>query len=299
MKPATTYEEQIEILKNRGLIIEDEQKALMILKNFNYYSFTGYLYQFKDSNENYQKDISFNKIYKIYLFDRKFRNILIQAIEIIEMSLKTKLSYICSHKIGPNGYTDIKNFKKQKEFEKFIKKFNDLKNKNKKLYFVHHHETKYNGDMPIWVATNLFTMGMIYNFYKNIYENNNKNLIINENNKMSIRKQLAKQYKTGAKQLKSWIENILYIRNMTAHYMRIYNVKLQKTPAKCYKNHRENYIVTNMIFDVIHIMKFLILDEKEWKNITTNIKALFDEYENYIDINLLGFPDDWEKILNK
>ncbi len=142
-------------------------------------------------------------------------------------------------------------------------------------------------------------MGMIYNFYKNIAENKNPNLKIKKNNKQSIKKQLAKKYNTSDDILESWIENILYVRNMLAHYTRIYNVKLQKTPAKCKINHKENYIVTNRIFDVVHIMKFLVLDIDEWNNTLINIDALFEQYDNYIDIKLLGFPKNWYEILKK
>lgn len=79
--------------------------------------------------------------------------------------------------------------------------------------------------------------------------------------------------------------------------MRIYNVKFQKTPVKCKKNHNDNYMVTNRIFDVVHIMKFLILDKKEWNHIITNIQALFEQYKEDINISLLGFPENWEDIL--
>nr|WP_317357617.1 Abi family protein [uncultured Tyzzerella sp.] len=299
MKKPTTYDEQIQLLKNHGLIIEDEEKAKNILSNLNYYSFTGYLLQFKNKNGDYIENITFDKIYKIYLFDKKFRSILLQELETIEIALKTKLAYVSAHKIGEEGYKDKSNFKDKKEFDIFIGKFKNLKRKNKHLDYVQHHNENYNGNMPIWVAINLFTMGMIYNFYKNIAENTNPNLEIKGNNTQSIKKQLAKQYNTSDKILESWIENILYVRNMFAHYMRIYNVKLQKIPLKCKVNHNNNYIVTHRIFDVVHIMKFLVLDIEEWNNTLTNIEALFEQYQNYININLLGFPENWREILKK
>ena len=92
-------------------------------------------------------------------------------------------------------------------------------------------------------------------------------------------KQIAAEFNTGVRQLDSWIENINYIRNLIAHYMRLYNFVLQKTPAKCNYNHKP-YIVTYKIFDVIYVMKFLFFDSQEWNN-------------------CLGFPSDWEVILKK
>lgn len=295
LKEPKSYDEQIEILKNRGLIIKDEEKTKYILSNFNYYTFIGYLNQFKNDDGKYIENITFENAYKLYLFDRRFRNILLYAIEIIEISLKTKIAYISAHKIGGLGYLEKDNFKSKKEFDIFKRKFATMKSKNKKLPFLEHYNQNHNGKLPIWVAINIFSLGMIHNFYKNIAENKNSS----SNNKMSIRKQVAKEYDTGDIQLESWIENIRYIRNIVAHYMRIYNFKIQKTPAKCKKNHKNNYIVSNRVFDIIYIMKFLILDEKEWNNILTNMEALFEEYEGIIDIDLLGFPNNWYEVLKK
>jgi abortive infection bacteriophage resistance protein len=81
--------------------------------------------------------------------------------------------------------------------------------------------------------------------------------------------------------------------------MRIYNFNLQKTPMKC-ENHHKTYIPTHKIFDIVYIMMFLILDKNEWNNnIISNIKALFLQYEEYIDISCIGFPDNWEDLLRK
>lgn len=144
---------------------------------------------------------------------------------------------------------------------------------------------KYEGRMPIWVAVEIFTMGMIFNFYKNMPTTNQK--------------QIAREFHTGVQQLLSWIDNIKYVRNLVAHYMRIYNFNLQKIPMKC-TNHHKIYNPTHKIFDVVYIMMFLIQDKNEWNNnIISNIKALFLQYEEYIDIRCIGFPDNWEALLRK
>lgn len=293
MKNPTTYDQQVDILIERGLIIDDKSTAIRILSNLNYYTFTGYLYQFKDLDDNYLGNISFNHIYNLYLFDMKFRNLLQYILEIIESSLKTKIAYYSAHKLGTLGYLEKSNFKDKKEFNILIGKMNGLLRKNSKLNYVEHHNKKYNGDFPIWVSINIFTMGMIYNYYKNLSEPKTED-------SKTIRKIIAGEYNTGQNQLTSWLECIVYIRNMVAHYMRIYNVNLQKVPAKCDKNHGANYTQTKKVFDIVHIMKFLVLDENQWNNnILINISGLFEEYREFIDINLLGFPNNWETILKK
>ena len=290
-KKPLTYDEQLERLKESGIIIKDKNKAKEILSNINYYILTGYIYQYKNSDDKYTNGLTFDKMYRIYLFDKKFRNLLWCVIEIIEISLKTKIAYESAHKLGAFGYLEKSNFKNQEEFDILVKKLKKQLKMNNNLEFVKHHYEKYDGKFPIWVGINVFTMGMLYNYYKNIAEN-----IIEK----SIKKTVASEYNTGSMQLCSWIENILYIRNMLAHHMRIYNVRFQKVPAKCKKNHKENYSKTKRIFDTVHIMKFMILDKDIWNNnIIMNMSALFEEYSDIIDISLLGFPKEWEKILRK
>lgn len=81
--------------------------------------------------------------------------------------------------------------------------------------------------------------------------------------------------------------------------MRLYNFKLQKTPINCKLNHKLN-IITYRIFDIFHIMKFLVLDKEEWNNhIIVVLDALIEEYKEYIELDLIGFSKDWKEILMK
>lgn len=92
MKIAKSIEEQLEILKSRRIIITDEEKAKQILQDINYYTLTGYMFQFK-RNENYQEDISFDLIYNLYLFDNELKTLLLAQVLKIEEKIKTRIAY--------------------------------------------------------------------------------------------------------------------------------------------------------------------------------------------------------------
>lgn len=115
VKPATTYDQQIEILGKRGLIITDKIKAREILSRLNYYTFSGYLYDFKIDSCNYINNLTIEKVYNIFEFDRRFRSILMYAIETIEHTLKNKISYNFAHCFGPIDYLDESIFKDKEE----------------------------------------------------------------------------------------------------------------------------------------------------------------------------------------
>jgi|LSQX01.2.fsa_nt_gb abortive infection bacteriophage resistance protein len=143
IKPATTYHQQIELLESRGLIILDKDKALDILSRLNYYTFTGYLHDFKIDGVAYKEGLTFEKVYQIIEFDRRFRNILLYTIETIENTLKTKISYNFAHSFGPEGHLDVRNFKSKAQHDVFIKKLDYNTYNNRNLPFIKHHAKKY------------------------------------------------------------------------------------------------------------------------------------------------------------
>lgn len=283
-KEPKTYAEQIEILKSRGLVISDEKNALSTLSSINYYSISGYLHNFKDKDGTYSGNLSFEKVIKIMQCDRRMKSIIKYALDLIENNLKTKMAYILAHEIGSTGYLERKNYKDKDEYDILNKKFQNSVRNNKKLPFVVHHNEKYNGVFPIWVAVELFTMGMISNMYKNL--------------DTRLQKLISLEFRTGVNQLSSWIENITYIRNLSAHNMRIYGFALQKQPKKCKNNFDEKFRYTSKVFDEIYVMKFLYGNKNEWNHyIIPSIQQILLEYEEYIDLNEYGFDENWDSLL--
>ncbi|MBR8700429.1 hypothetical protein IX317_000395 [Fusobacterium sp. DD29] len=283
LKQPTTFEEQLNKLEKRNLIIEDREYALQILKRINYYYITGYLHNFKEKDsDNYINGITFNHIYKIIKFDMRLRSIFLYAMEMIERSLKTNISYYFSHNY-PNGNIsyffdrDFENKDKHSKFISYVKKNID---NNEDLPFIQHHKQNYQGYYPTWVAIEVFTLGNLENFYS----------LLNT----PTQKKIAKEYDCSKFQLANWIEAMRRFRNMLAHDTRLYNSKVIFTPAK----KKENNITTNKIFDYVLVMKYLVLDKEEWDNkIIIDIRDVFNEFASYIDIKCIGFPENWETIL--
>lgn len=103
IKEHSSYTEQITKLRSRGCIITDDAACEQILKHIGYYRLSAYLLPFKNEDGTYGKNLSFERVYHIYEFDRKLRNLLFSAIEVIEISLRARLAYFHSEKYGPLG----------------------------------------------------------------------------------------------------------------------------------------------------------------------------------------------------
>ena len=71
-----TINEQIEILKHRGLKIENEEYAQEVLLRENYFFISGYRHLFTtDNKDKFIEGATFEELYSLFLFDRSFRNI--------------------------------------------------------------------------------------------------------------------------------------------------------------------------------------------------------------------------------
>lgn len=286
LKKHASFDEQISLLKSRGLTISDENQVKYILSCINYYRFSGYLFGFRDKHTGmYPCNLTFSQVKRIYDFDRRLTKTLLFALEDIEETLKTRLSYTItsSYPEDPLIYLNAAIYRNRNSFINFQSRFYTAVEKNKGLPFVKHHIEQYGGDLPMWVAVELFTMGNLHAVYDNLIG--------------PLQKKIAKQYNTGPNQLRNWILNLMYTRNHLAHNMRIYDYDFARSPMQC-KKHPFPCEKTNRIFDQVFIMCVMYSDHEEWTNyIIPELNALFEEYSDVIQLQNIGFPENWKDIL--
>lgn len=284
LKDPKSFDEQIEILKARGLIIDNIDGAKFILSNINYYRFTAYLLPFKTNDDKYNIGTSFKKIYEIYMFDKELRILLMNILGTIEISFRTYIAYALAIAYGTYGYTQSKNFINKGYHIDFLLRLEKEKSNNANKLFIKHHNDKYDGKLPIWVATEIMPFGMLSKLYSN--------LIPDE--KSFIKKNLCKE---NPDLVDSWLQSLTHLRNQCAHYGRIYN---ELFPIVKVKNKDKKYeLDTRRIFIHILVMKYLIADEKIWTKFFICLQQLINEYKEYIDLKLMGFPENWIEILSK
>lgn len=109
--------------------------------------------------------------------------------------------------------------------------------------------------------------------------------------KNSDKKAIAQKFGVGY----TYLESISYVRNICAHYGRLYNAKLSKTP-KMYNQYREAGIGNNRIFGILLCMMQLLKSDKNWILFVDEIEMLIEKYEG-IDIKTMGFPENWKELL--
>ncbi len=282
-QPPMTIEEQVENLKDLGLIVIDEEYAKKILNDISYFRLIkAYSLNLKTKNGKYRENVTFEQLVDLYLFNANFRQIIFPEIEKIEINVRCRVSNYFAGKYGVLGYLDANNFESVKYHQEFLNDIQEEIRRNSKAPFVKNFRVNYeDGMLPIYALVEVFSFGTLSKFYKNM--------------KNSDKKAIAKLFGIGYTYLESWLESISYVRNICAHYGRLYNAKLSKTP-RLYKEYSEAGIGNNRIFGVLLCLKHILKNDDHWNLFLDKVEMLFDKYEN-VDITTMGFKENWKEIL--
>ena len=280
-----TIDEQIENLKSLHLVFEDEEEAKEILGRVSYYRLIkAYSSSLKNKKTGkYKKKVSFNDIVQMYEFDNKLRYLLFPEFEKIEITLRCRISNHFSVKYGSLGYLEADNFSGD---------YYDLKNRidsaiesaSKNSPSIKHFIEQYKGHhVPLYAAIEVFSFGTLALFYKTM--------------KTEDQKAIAKQYYKGNYiYLSSWFESISHVRNVAAHFGRIYQKNFARLP-KVFTPEDSDIEANNRLYRILCCMRYLLREYGEWPGVVDNIKDLMDEYNGIIKPTGLGMSDGWERKL--
>ena len=282
-QPPMTIDEQIENLKAIGLIVEDEEYAKEILNDISYFRLIkAYSLNLKPKNGNYEEQVTFEQIVELYLFNAKFRQLIFPEIEKIEINVRCRIANYFAEQYGVLGYLQADHFVNPDYHQTFLSDIEEEIRRNSKAPFVKNFRDNYEGgNLPIYALVEVFSFGTLSKFYKNM--------------KNPDKKAVAKTFGVGYSYLESWLESISYVRNICAHYGRLYNAKLSKTPI-LYKEYFAAGIGNNRIFGILLCMRTLLRNDSHWNIFVDEVELLFEKYE-HVDFKTMGFPKNWKKLL--
>jgi abortive infection bacteriophage resistance protein len=282
IKKPTTYKQQIALIEAKGFRVEDEKSSIQFLNQANYYRLSAYFLPFKKKDGTYFSSVNFSRIQRIYEFDSRIRTLVFQAIEQIELFTRTQFSYHLAHTYGALGYLNDSTYTTRHNSEMFHSKIQACIEENKRTPVVQHHMQKYNGQFPIWVIIEFFSMGMLSYLYADMQSVDKKKLAHDS-------------FQTSTACLESWLRCLTDLRNRCAHYSRLYYWSfpaIPKMPKDC------NYTADRRLFSQLLMLKYLYPDKQRWNShILVEIETLVTEYLPDISLKHIGFPSDWKNIL--
>ena len=289
LKVWCSFEEQADKLIGRGLEVGHKEQLVEYLKSHNYYYLTGYLYQyFDDSTKKYvdttNKDgkLTYFKIREIISFDSLLRSLINYQIDIIERDIKTKVAYYIGEKYGALGYLNDSQFTEQTGFKKFKKLLNKHIRQNRNQEFIKHHDSKYKGQLPIWVAVEIMPLGMILKLFS--YTD------------IKTKRKIVRSYSfNNLDKFESWFYCLVKFRNLVAHNNRLYRYNIKMTP----KRSQIYPTLTGKVFDYIVVLSELYPRDSKftWNEMFINVIQNIVAKQSFVDLIEYGFPENWNNII--
>lgn len=315
-KPHLSFKEQLALLKSRGLIVTNDNIALEYLQRIGYYRLTDYLYPFRQlispnstteklsisRKDDFQPNSYFQHAIELYVFDKRLKLLLLDAIERIEIAFRVDIAYLLGKKDAfahtnpkflSGQFTKVTNPKTGKiKFAEWTEKHNLLVNRSKET-FLTHYKQKYGSPLPIWVVIEIWDFGMLSTFYQG--------MMIND------KEEIAKKYNIpNHKIMESWLRCLNYVRNVVAHHGRLWNKNFVDQPKMPRKGQMQEfdhlcdnpYIISRVYVAICILKHFMcyICPRSSWPKRVGELIHCFPNIP-HVDIKNMGFPENWEKYL--
>lgn len=288
-KPALSIEQQLDLLVRRGMVVADRASALQYLEHISYYRLRAYWLprEVPAANEGdhaFQPGISFESVLDLYSFDRKLRLLVLDAIERVEVSLRTRWAYVMALRYGPHAHLDAAQFREATLHAKYLARLKEELDRSNETFVIHYRK-KYTdpGLPPLWGISELLTFGQLSLWFQNIKEG-------------AARVEIAKPYGLDEQIIGSFAHHLSYVRNVCAHHMRLWNREAtigMKLPARPdWLGNTFNHAQPKRLYNTLVMLAYMlnaISPASRWR---THLLDLLHEHPA-VNQNEMGFPADW------
>lgn len=290
--PALSYDQQIELLKSRGLAMPDEGFARHCLAHCNFYRLTAYRRTLVDAAGNFVAGTRFEDLWQVYVFDRSLRRLLLEALKQVEISVRAQWTYRMAMEGGPHAFEDAALFvqvwkgqavnwhaKALADLDELLAISEDRRKHRAK-------EQSADGRPPIWACSETMSFGLLSRFFA-------------ATSPFRIRNGVAKCYDLHAEAMKSFLEHAAYVRNLAAHHIsvwdRVMTVRMAvpiASPAALIPafNPATDNRVYNTLVMLVHMIR-MIDPQTDWPDRLRNLIVTASDGMR----SQMGFPADWQK----
>lgn len=282
-------------MKSRGLLFDSEYDAELMFSQINYYRLSAYALPFQKVKDRFDGGTSLKDLVNLYSFDRELRLLAFDAIERIEIAIRTQMIYQLAHKYKDSHWQDnAALFKPPHTIERTgrtIDIYKDIQNcidkhltaKHPEV-FVRHYINEYNEprNPPSWMSLELLTIGELSRLYTALRHN-------------ADRQAIAQFFGLHHTVFTSWLHTLVYARNICAHHSRLWNREFAIKPEILKKpvhpwlsavfdtnNHRCFYFLS--------MLKYLLISANPTNHFAEKLKELLNKYPK-TPIRFMGIPN--------
>ncbi|MDO8954417.1 MAG: Abi family protein [Gammaproteobacteria bacterium] len=290
-KPALSFDQQSDQLIIRGMVFDNKTFAIKQLSSISYYRLSAYWYPFRQRNElgkvldPFIPKTNFQNVMNLYDFDRQLRLLMLDAIERIEVAIRTQVTYHMSHTYGAFCHSNPQNFHPKFNHGVWLNNIED-EAKRSSEEFIRHYKDKYDGfpKLPLWMLTEIMSLGSLSRLYGGMQH--------------SDKKIVSGHFNIHHKRLANWLHTLTYIRNVCAHHSRLWNRELAIRPDEVKQKEWLPPLTprNDRIFYILLMLHHLLKATDSANAWTKQVNRLIRPLASAISYRVaMGMPEEWER----
>lgn len=298
-KVPTTVDEQMVLLKERGMIVEDEELARLWLTTVGYYRLSAYWLPFEDPpasgqtrSKKFSAGVRFEDVVDIYVFDRKLRLLVTEAIERIEISVRSRWTNRMTLNYGAHAHLNAELFTSGWSHAGMVATVAGNTQRSREV-FIEHYRAKYTKPYmpPLWAVTELMTFGELSKWVEATHD-------------AKVKSALAKDIGLPTQEtLLGVLQLMSYVRNICAHHCRLWNRRTVKRAPNIRRFRKSleldedatggQHQLSNRIYNVLTILVLLMRHQSPETTFAKRVVELIGTRSD-AQIDAMGFPNDWK-----
>ncbi len=308
IKPATTIDQQIQLLTMRGMTV-DEHQARQWLSHVHYYRLSGYWYPYRcpidavTRADEFLPGTDFTSVAALYEFDRKLRSLVLDGLERVEVALRSQISQLLGLR-GPLAHGSPQGFRPTFQHAAWVQKTGQrVRRASKNSRFVQHHLAKYGPSLPIWVLVEVLDFSDLSILYEGLRTHDQYEVAAGMGLDLDLT-QLSKRQATSAKKehpFARWLQQLSIIRNVCAHHARLWNmsfVPASGTALRSIPGLGSLPRQSERVYGALLLTGFLLQTISPGTSWPRKLRSLVDE--SFLAaagraVDEMGFPDGWQQ----
>ena len=309
-KPLLSFEDQARLLVTRGMA-GDVAAITKKLEIANYYRMSGYFYFFRQHQgpnrhlgEAYRPGLHFDDIWRLYTFDSRLRGLVLEAIERIEIAVRTQVSYHHAAKFGPFAYAEDASSLPDIGLRRndrgilvsrrldLLRELDKNLNRSHEQFLEHFYATYDHRYPPIWIASEVLTLGGV--------------LYVYDGSPVDVRTKISAHFKLPHPVFGSWLLTLNTARNVCAHHGRFWNRAIGAPPMMLNEKRYDYWYrpveifppfipgagIRPTAFVILSMCNHLLSEIAPGCGWAKRVKALIEEYPS-VRKSSMGMPDNW------
>lgn len=288
-KQLLSLQQQVEILRERGLYIDNEEEAVSVLDTVSYFRLAGYwrLMEGDKQKHTFKSGSHFSNVISLYHFDEELRILVFTAIQKIEVAVRARLIRLFSELHGPFWFMEPSLAESSHMYQNNLNNLQEELNRSEDEYILEHFRKYDTPSMPpVWKTLEVASLGTLSKLYANMSDS-------------AAKKAVSRSFNIPKfEYMRSWLRCLTVIRNICAHHGRLWNANIVVTPSL--PKHLPNTWVSNRqvapdkLYQHLCYIAYWLNSIDPQNTFAADFKALIAKYPN-VDPAAMGAPRRWNE----